>query len=155
MRTPRSIWPFFFQAEDGIRDGHVTGVQTCALPICARPEAYDLKGRTGSLGQIPLIVVDDGVSYVAADRLAALLKGAWATKGTRGTLTVGKQTAQFFKDQSRVLIQGQPLALDGPPRVGAAGWLLPESFLGKGLGRLAPGVSAVAVASDPKKPKAV
>src|SRR5439155_17948461 len=26
-------WHFFFQAEDGIRDGHVTGVQTCALPI--------------------------------------------------------------------------------------------------------------------------
>src|SRR5207253_7982191 len=24
-----------FQAEDGIRDGHVTGVQTCALPIYA------------------------------------------------------------------------------------------------------------------------
>src|SRR5690606_19783991 len=27
---------FFFQAEDGIRDFHVTGVQTCALPICVR-----------------------------------------------------------------------------------------------------------------------
>src|SRR5690625_5854544 len=27
---------FFFQAQDGIRDGHVTGVQTCALPI-SRP----------------------------------------------------------------------------------------------------------------------
>src|SRR5690606_40416105 len=26
---------FFFQAEDGIRDFHVTGVQTCALPIWA------------------------------------------------------------------------------------------------------------------------
>src|SRR3989442_5790628 len=25
---------FFFQAEDGIRDADVTGVQTCALPIC-------------------------------------------------------------------------------------------------------------------------
>src|SRR5205823_9760029 len=25
---------FFFQAEDGIRDKLVTGVQTCALPIC-------------------------------------------------------------------------------------------------------------------------
>src|SRR5208283_5746540 len=25
---------FFFQAEDGIRDRDVTGVQTCALPIC-------------------------------------------------------------------------------------------------------------------------
>src|SRR5438132_9970776 len=29
---------FFFQAEDGIRDHCVTGVQTCALPIC-RQEA--------------------------------------------------------------------------------------------------------------------
>src|SRR5215208_3487553 len=27
---------FFFQAEDGIRAGHVTGVQTCALPISPR-----------------------------------------------------------------------------------------------------------------------
>src|SRR4051794_41819942 len=27
---------FFFQAEDGIRDGRVTGVQTCGLPILAR-----------------------------------------------------------------------------------------------------------------------
>src|SRR6266513_4339675 len=27
---------FFFQAEDGIRDRNVTGVQTCALPISAR-----------------------------------------------------------------------------------------------------------------------
>src|SRR5207253_7544034 len=30
---------FFFQAEDGIRDGHVTGVQTCALPIYESPRA--------------------------------------------------------------------------------------------------------------------
>src|SRR5256885_10275067 len=28
---------FFFQAEDGIRDYKVTGVQTCALPICMAP----------------------------------------------------------------------------------------------------------------------
>src|SRR5436309_3894168 len=27
------VFFFFFQAEDGIRDFHVTGVQTCALPI--------------------------------------------------------------------------------------------------------------------------
>src|SRR5260370_17458615 len=31
---------FFFQAEDGIRDSSVTGVQTCALPISELPE-YD------------------------------------------------------------------------------------------------------------------
>src|SRR5690348_17835947 len=30
------VFFFFFQAEDGIRDGRVTGVQTCALPISLR-----------------------------------------------------------------------------------------------------------------------
>src|SRR6266498_4637888 len=35
-RKEKSCWLnfFFFQAEDGIRDADVTGVQTCALPIC-------------------------------------------------------------------------------------------------------------------------
>src|SRR5207249_9569645 len=32
-----SICVFFFQAEDGIRDRNVTGVQTCALPILSKP----------------------------------------------------------------------------------------------------------------------
>src|SRR5258707_413036 len=31
---------FFFQAEDGIRDIGVTGVQTCALPIFSSPSIY-------------------------------------------------------------------------------------------------------------------
>src|SRR5690606_39768283 len=31
---------FFFQAEDGIRDFHVTGVQTCALPISDENKKY-------------------------------------------------------------------------------------------------------------------
>src|SRR5437870_6725853 len=35
---------FFFQAEDGIRDGHVTGVQTCALPIFATLVVNKLRG---------------------------------------------------------------------------------------------------------------
>src|SRR2546426_5091444 len=35
---------FFFQAEDGIRDYKVTGVQTCALPICfVVPKLFDPK----------------------------------------------------------------------------------------------------------------
>src|SRR5690348_2629439 len=33
MRLLRGEFFFFFQADDGIRDGRVTGVQTCALPI--------------------------------------------------------------------------------------------------------------------------
>src|SRR5690606_26273642 len=33
VRLLGRLFRFFFQAEDGIRDFHVTGVQTCALPI--------------------------------------------------------------------------------------------------------------------------
>src|SRR5690606_40571351 len=42
---------FVFQAEDGIRDFHVTGVQTCALPICAlEPEVVDLANMLVEMG---------------------------------------------------------------------------------------------------------
>src|SRR5256885_2505574 len=54
---------FFFQAEDGIRDYKVTGVQTCALPIClhrgraARRAAgaarRDAPGRAGAAAVQP------------------------------------------------------------------------------------------------------
>src|SRR5690606_40182381 len=45
---------FFFQAEDGIRDFHVTGVQTCALPIfilaaCNSNEVARLQQENDSL----------------------------------------------------------------------------------------------------------
>src|SRR5690606_39492074 len=52
------IWCFlfFFQAEDGIRDFHVTGVQTCALPIWLRrgvasAAVRHLGGGSGGLGR--------------------------------------------------------------------------------------------------------
>src|SRR5258708_38470602 len=48
---------FFFQAEDGIRDDLVTGVQTCALPICgtrleSKPEIGTYTGLFSNL--VPL-----------------------------------------------------------------------------------------------------
>src|SRR5436190_15052272 len=36
-----SLYFFFFQAEDGIRDHCVTGVQTCALPILLTTESME------------------------------------------------------------------------------------------------------------------
>src|SRR3989454_12682441 len=42
---------FFFQAEDGIRDYKVTGVQTCALPICPRHSSADAFRRRRFGGQ--------------------------------------------------------------------------------------------------------
>src|SRR3712207_9420036 len=45
---------FFFQAEDGIRDIGVTGVQTCALPISEQPRhgaaRLDQVGQRGAAG---------------------------------------------------------------------------------------------------------
>ena len=38
---------FFFQAEDGIRDYDVTGVQTCALPIYQAIQFNETIGLTG------------------------------------------------------------------------------------------------------------
>src|SRR5699024_11533638 len=45
----------FFQAEDGIRDRNVTGVQTCALPICC----------SCPLAQLPLQVTQGGIGVAA------------------------------------------------------------------------------------------
>src|SRR5690606_35955647 len=58
---------FFFQAEDGIRDFHVTGVQTCALPISswnyifARPE--EIREYYQKL-QVDVPMVDANTPYV-------------------------------------------------------------------------------------------
>src|SRR5205809_1171618 len=45
---------FFFQAEDGIRDVAVTGVQTCALPILeeAQPDELPLRERDADVGTV-------------------------------------------------------------------------------------------------------
>src|SRR5690625_7622899 len=49
---------FLFQAEDGIRFGHVTGVQTCALPICPGvDESVDHRPRRS--GSAPLLIERD------------------------------------------------------------------------------------------------
>src|SRR5690348_4918183 len=49
---------FFFQAEDGIRDGRVTGVQTCALPISAIAHQKYL-----ALGGRGFLLGDGGLHY--------------------------------------------------------------------------------------------
>src|SRR3712207_234163 len=61
---------FFFQAEDGIRDIGVTGVQTCALPISVA--LVHVQG--GICGVLPL---RDPSTYHAPDPLAASLLQTW------------------------------------------------------------------------------
>src|SRR5215813_13978072 len=52
MRLELRLFVVFFQAEDGIRDADVTGVQTCALPIyavCTDIETHEIVGREAQL----------------------------------------------------------------------------------------------------------
>src|SRR5476651_2535307 len=51
---------FFFQAEDGIRDIGVTGVQTCALPICRDPKSVGVAFRVKRYGAAVPPVASDG-----------------------------------------------------------------------------------------------
>src|SRR5215813_14888429 len=59
---------FFFQAEDGIRDADVTGVQTCALPISESAEAVEALHELGL--RVAMITGD---SQAVADSVARLL----------------------------------------------------------------------------------
>src|SRR5207248_8937749 len=64
---------FFFQAEDGIRDRTVTGVQTCALPISLRGAALDV----GAMDRRVLILVLDLVAahlHVLVDALVVQVR---------------------------------------------------------------------------------
>src|SRR6266849_5150240 len=78
---------FFFQAEDGIRDTLVTGVQTCALPIWTRLLRDDTAGDAAAAvaGGIGLVVVGIGVHDERGRLVAEHRVGAGAERdGLRG-----------------------------------------------------------------------
>src|SRR2546422_4182124 len=63
MLTGFVVFFFFFQAEDGIRDVAVTGVQTCALPISQQHRRAPGHGRAdGGRGRVLQDVRDDRVA---------------------------------------------------------------------------------------------
>src|SRR5262249_59127256 len=94
----------FFQAEDGIRDWSVTGVQTCALPICAT------------------VTIDvDRLALVEAEALARSLLG-----GVPGAETLARAAAReadgspfFVAELVRELADGSPRSEER--RVGEGG----------------------------------
>src|SRR3989454_8932467 len=69
---------FFFQAEDGIRDYKVTGVQTCALPIF-----IDLKGEAA-----PMEGDEDLLHRVVSNLVLNAVQASG--KGARVTIRTGK-----------------------------------------------------------------
>src|SRR5690606_39288149 len=77
----------FFQAEDGIRDFHVTGVQTCALPISLQGRTAIVTGAGGGLGREHALylarkgarVLVNDLGQAAADAVAAEIRTAGGT----------------------------------------------------------------------------
>src|SRR5207249_5099502 len=92
---------FFFQAEDGIRDRNVTGVQTCALPIyhlTPHPDLVLLANGWLSNGRLPEPTAFRDVKYVGVhlalerrNRLDAQTVGRFGTVGRSEERRVGKE----------------------------------------------------------------
>src|SRR5690606_40559969 len=77
---------FFFQAEDGIRDFHVTGVQTCALPIYIVARGSNSSLPTGENGS--------GLSYITYQQN---VDGVY----DRGVLTLEPGITECYRSEER------------------------------------------------------
>src|SRR2546427_8549776 len=67
---------FFFQAEDGIRDLTVTGVQTCALPICSTASSGRLVRFQRASGPTPIRNSAGAISGTNTDRKSTRLNSS-------------------------------------------------------------------------------
>src|SRR5690606_40789106 len=87
---------FFFQAEDGIRDFHVTGVQTCALPI--------FRVSPGRIRPVSGARVDTALRQVriAVARAGGSSRGQGVGKGGgSGASTFGRGRAAVVRSEER------------------------------------------------------
>src|SRR5262249_31743176 len=101
---------FFFQAEDGIRDWSVTGVQTCALPICLFHEGRMRIQRGPGARALYLLEKHYPLRYKARDRMLAYRRafgygtqapspGTIAYDGfNRQFVAFNAAVAQYFRD---------------------------------------------------------
>src|SRR2546422_8133466 len=99
---------FFFQAEDGIRDVAVTGVQTCALPISRLPRApavglrradgHDLDRGRSKRDDRPASPVSLTECWQAPSRSLPSSRSATARRTTGGTSPSSKKSAPHSRD---------------------------------------------------------
>src|SRR6266850_4849928 len=107
---------FFFQAEDGIRDYKVTGVQTCALPIFAGFAALDRHTVQVTLTEalVPFVAV------LAVGHAKIVPREVVEEKGDAfGTAPVGTGPFRFMKwERGRELVlAANPDYFEGAPRL--------------------------------------
>src|SRR5215467_3518437 len=93
---------FFFQAEDGIRDYKVTGVQTCALPIFEQtgklPRAIVacIGGGSNAMGMFDAFIPDTDVRLIGVEAGGeAIVRGRHAARFSGGSEGVLQGTRTF------------------------------------------------------------
>src|SRR5438093_11267939 len=93
-----SVFFFFFQAEDGIRDWSVTGVQTCALPISIqlRREGRDIISLSVGEPDFPVF------PHVEAAISEALRKGQTKYTAPNGTVELREAISDWMHAQDGV-----------------------------------------------------
>src|SRR5699024_11743868 len=98
---------FFCQAEDGIRDRNVTGVQTCALPICLLIVARVVQGLgAGGLMILSQAAIADVVPARERGRYMGAMGAVFAVSSVAGQ--IGRASCR-----ERVWISGGDVALGG------------------------------------------
>src|SRR3712207_8855678 len=107
---------FFFQAEDGIRDVGVTGVQTCALPI------YDVVQRTSAaayeeagIGAEDLDVLEVHDAFTIGELVTTEALGLAPPGGAPARVEIGRASRR-----ARVQISGAAVSLKKKLRVSAS-----------------------------------
>src|SRR5690349_25118390 len=122
---------FFFQAEDGIRDLYVTGVQTCALPIYLEKRGKITQGDDLAPGVLKMVKVFLAVKrrIQPGDKMA----GRHGNKGVVSTI-VPVEDMPYMADGQTVDIVLNPLGVPSRMNIGQ----ILEVHLGwaaKGLGQ--------------------
>src|SRR5688500_20284312 len=87
-----AVFSFFFQAEDGIRDYKVTGVQTCALPI-SDDDGLELERQGARLALVREQIARDPAAEIGR----ASCRGKSVDLGGRTSMKKKKRTQQMTK----------------------------------------------------------
>src|SRR5690606_40684201 len=93
LYSSECLFFFFFQAEDGIRDFHVTGVQTCALPISEWLPAAATKTSSG-----PIMTPTIYLSFLLSMMMESSSRLTWFQRSEERR--VGKECRPWWSQDS-------------------------------------------------------
>jgi len=109
-----------------------------------------LSAATSAVAGLPTVLYD-GRAYVELERVAQVLGTSLdpGADATRTNIRTPRNVVTFTRNWSQIIVDGRPVVLDGPVRMKAGVWLVPESFLTTVMPRLTPAPAALPRAVTP------